>query len=111
MTSSIQFVRGAAPTTIRPGAQCATLEPGRTGIALQWSYCDNAGPRVSVTMHDPRKRASWITRSADSEEPEAPEARMALAADHQVVVDRDAERLGRLADFLRHLDVVARGLG
>jgi hypothetical protein len=33
-----------------------------------------------------------------------------LAADHQVVVDGDAERFGGLADLLRHLDVLARRL-
>jgi len=36
---------------------------------------------------------------------------MALAADHQVVVDGDAERLGRRPDLARHLDVAARRLG
>jgi hypothetical protein len=36
---------------------------------------------------------------------------MVLAADHQVVVYRDAERLGRPPDLARHLDVVARRLG
>ena len=38
---------------------------------------------------------------------EAPKAGMALAADHQVVVDRDAELLGCRLDLARHLDVVA----
>lgn len=46
-----------------------------------------------------------------SQQSQAPEARMPLAADHEVIVDRDAERFGRLADLLRHLDVLARGLG
>jgi hypothetical protein len=36
---------------------------------------------------------------------------MALAADHQMIVDRDAERLGGLADLPGHLDIVARRLG
>ena len=36
---------------------------------------------------------------------------MALAADHQVIVDRDAQRLGGSLDLARHLDVVARRLG
>jgi hypothetical protein len=36
---------------------------------------------------------------------------MPFAADHQVIVDLDAERFGGLADFLRHLDVLARRLG
>ena len=36
---------------------------------------------------------------------------MALAADHQVVVDGDPQRLGRFLDLARHLDVAARGLG
>jgi hypothetical protein len=36
---------------------------------------------------------------------------MALAADHQVVVDGNAERLGCRFDLARHLDVVARRLG
>ena len=45
------------------------------------------------------------------EQPKAPEARMAFAADHQVVVDGDAERFGGRLDLARHLDVVARGLG
>jgi hypothetical protein len=34
-----------------------------------------------------------------------------LAADHEMVVDRDAERLGGLSDLAGHLDVVARRLG
>ena len=45
------------------------------------------------------------------EQPQAPEARVALAADHEVVVDRDAERSGGLGDLLGHFDVVARRLG
>jgi hypothetical protein len=31
-----------------------------------------------------------------------------LAADHQMVADGDAQRLGRRLDLARHLDVVAR---
>jgi hypothetical protein len=50
-------------------------------------------------------------RSFLGEQSEAAEARMALAADHQMVVDGDAQRLGRRFDLARHLDVVARGLG
>ena len=46
-----------------------------------------------------------------SDQPQAPEARVALAADHQVVVDGNAERLVRRLDLARHLDVVARRLG
>jgi hypothetical protein len=41
------------------------------------------------------------------EQPQTPEARMALAADHQVIVDRDAQRLGSGLDLACHLDVVA----
>jgi len=41
------------------------------------------------------------------QQPQVPEARMALAADHQVVVDGDAKRLGGRPDLARHLDVVA----
>jgi hypothetical protein len=36
---------------------------------------------------------------------------MTLAADYQMVVDGNPQRFGGLADLLRHLDVVARGLG
>jgi hypothetical protein len=36
---------------------------------------------------------------------------VALAADHQVVVDYDALRFGRRLDLARHLDVIARRLG
>jgi hypothetical protein len=36
---------------------------------------------------------------------------MALAPDHQVVVDGDAEGLGGRLDLASHLDVVARRLG
>ena len=46
-----------------------------------------------------------------SDQPQAPEAGVALAADHQVIVDGDAERLGRRLDLARHLDVVAWRLG
>ena len=45
------------------------------------------------------------------EQPQAPEARVPLAADHEMVVDRDAERFGGLSDLAGHLDVVARRLG
>jgi len=45
------------------------------------------------------------------EQPKAPEACVPLAADHQMVVDGDAERFCGLADLLSHLDVVARRLG
>lgn len=54
---------------------------------------------------------SSLTDTAKLEQPQAPEARMAFAADHQVVVDRDAERLRRRLDLARHLDVVAAGPG
>jgi len=46
-----------------------------------------------------------------SEQPQAPEAGVALAADHQVIVDGNAERLRRRLDLMRHRDVVAAGLG
>jgi hypothetical protein len=36
---------------------------------------------------------------------------MALAADHQMVMNRNSQSFGGLADLLRHLDVVARRLG
>jgi hypothetical protein len=45
------------------------------------------------------------------QQPQAPEARVTLAADHEVVVDGNAQRLGRRLDVARHLDVVARRLG
>jgi hypothetical protein len=45
------------------------------------------------------------------EQPQAPEARVPLAADHEMVVDRDAERFGGPSDLAGHLDVVARRLG
>src|SRR5215510_1324749 len=45
------------------------------------------------------------------QEPQAPEARVPLAADHQVIVDGDAQRLGGRLDLARHLDVVTRRLG
>jgi hypothetical protein len=32
---------------------------------------------------------------------------MPLAGDHQVIVDGDAQRLGRRLDLARHLDVAA----
>src|SRR3954447_8990884 len=44
-----------------------------------------------------------------SNQPLLPEARMPVAAHDDVVVHRDAERLGHLHDLLRHLDVGARG--
>ena len=46
-------------------------------------------------------------QSVRSDQSQAPETRMALAADHQVVMDGDAQRLGRRLDLARHLDVVA----
>ncbi len=45
------------------------------------------------------------------QQPETPEARVAFAADHKVVMYGDPERLAGLADLLGHLDVVARRLG
>ena len=45
------------------------------------------------------------------EQSKAPETRVTFAAYHQVVVDGDAQRLGRGFHFACHLDVVARGLG
>jgi hypothetical protein len=45
-------------------------------------------------------------------QPEAAEARVSLAADHQMIVYGDAQRLGGGLHLARHLDVVARdGLG
>ena len=61
--------------------------PGRRGARVSPA----SGPRGSATP--------------------APEAGMPLAADHQVIVDGDAQRLGRGLDLARHLDVVARRLG
>jgi hypothetical protein len=45
------------------------------------------------------------------QEPQAPKAGMAPSADHQMVVNGDAQRPGRGLDLARHLDVVARRLG
>src|SRR3546814_17187583 len=45
------------------------------------------------------------------QQPQAPEARVAGAADDEVVVDGDAELLGGAAQFLGHGDVGGRGLG
>lgn len=42
------------------------------------------------------------------EQPRAPEARVLLAADQEMVVDRDAERFGGLSDLACHLDIRAR---
>jgi hypothetical protein len=50
-------------------------------------------------------------RIACSQQPQAPKACVPLAADHKMVVDRDAERFRGRLDFLGHLDVVARRLG
>jgi hypothetical protein len=44
------------------------------------------------------------------QQPQAPEACVALAADHQVIVDRNAECLCRRLDLAGHLDAVARRL-
>ncbi len=46
-----------------------------------------------------------------SDQSQAPEAGVTLAADHQMVVDGDAERFGGLPDLLGHLYVLARRLG
>src|SRR6266849_5819654 len=52
----------------------------------------------------------WQVRSC-SNQPQRLEARVALAGDDDVVVQRDAERAGGLDDLLRHLDIGARGAG
>ena len=41
------------------------------------------------------------------EQSQAPEARVTFTANHQVIVDGDAQRLGRGLDLAGHLDVVA----
>ena len=74
----------------------------------------------------PRRRASCFRRGFSgcrergdgrlSDQPQPLEAGVAVPADDDVVVDRDAEGLGRLDDGLRHVDVgvrrrrVARGV-
>src|SRR5690349_17812018 len=58
-----------------------------------------------------KKRRKMVETGFGLQQPEAAEARMALAADDEVIVDCDAERLGGGANLLGHLDVVARRLG
>jgi hypothetical protein len=53
----------------------------------------------------------WPLPAFLRKQPQAPEAGMPLAADHQVIVDGDAERVGRRLDLARRLDVVSRRLG
>src|SRR5689334_12503424 len=67
--------------------------------------------RAGVRDCETRRDKVWLPAGLLGQQPQAPEAGVALAADYQVVVDGDAERFGGLADFLRHLDVVARRLG
>ena len=52
-----------------------------------------------------------MPRGCPSHQPQALEAGVAVAADDDVVVDDDAERLCDLCDLLRHLDVGGRRRG
>ena len=45
------------------------------------------------------------------QQPQAPEACVPFATDDEMVVDRDAERVGCSLDLARHLDVVAAWFG
>ena len=76
--------------------------------SLPWQQCSQL--KIAYDLRVNSRSQSTPTRAL-SQKPQAPEARMSLAADHQMVVDRDAERLGGFLDFLRHLDVLARRLG
>jgi hypothetical protein len=79
-----------------------TPSTSRLQCPQQWTYA-NCRTR--------RDKGVWLLPAFLSEQPQAPEARMALAAYHQMVVDGDAQRFCRLPDLARHLDVVARWLG
>jgi hypothetical protein len=48
----------------------------------------------------------YIAKCRSGEQAKAPEARVALAADHQVIGDRNPERLGRGPDLARHVNLV-----
>ncbi len=59
-------------------------------------------------------RLAWAPRFLgaaylNSDEPQALQRRVAVAADDDVVVHRDAERLCDRHDFARHRDVLRRG--
>lgn len=61
---------------------------------------------LSITTH----RIPATCKFADQlQQSLAPEARMPSAADDEVVVQLDAQHLGRRLDFLGHGDGVARG--
>ena len=74
------------------------------------SGCNKVGFATARSSGEAGPDRGLGAAAALTEQSQASEAGMALAADHQVIVDRDAERLGSLADLLGHLDVVARRL-
>ena len=79
--------------------------PGAEDLNLNRSGVNSVGAwLIRLIAADPPFKPS-------SEQSQAPEARVPLAADHEMIMDRDAERFGGLADLAGHLDVVARRLG
>jgi hypothetical protein len=62
-------------------------------------------------LRDCGDKGAWLLPALLREQPQAPETGMPFAADHQVIVNGNAQRIGRLPDLARHLDVVARWLG
>ena len=74
-------------------------------LGLPRAECDHAFLRWQQQREFGNVGERWS--AALRQQAKAPETRMALAADHQMVVDRDAERLGRRLDLARHLYVFA----
>jgi hypothetical protein len=71
---------------------------------LPWQQCSQS--KIAYDLRVNSCSPSTPTRAL-SQQSQAPETRVPLAADHQVVVDGDAQRLGRGLDLARHVDVVA----
>ena len=64
---------------------------------LLWQQCSQSNITYDARVN-PRSQSS-LTRAL-TQQTQAPEARVPIAADHEVAVDRDAERLGGVLDLL-----------
>jgi hypothetical protein len=115
---SLVVVLVVSPCRVRQ-APCRSFVFLRHVTAPPHLYCAKevshrlSGPDQSSGRFDSKIRVAQEVRllrrgnNARLDQPKAPEARVTFAADHQMVVDRDAQRLGRRLDLARHLDVVA----
>lgn len=74
---------------------------------LKVARCKGLEEKGEIRWKGYRRLSENMTCRKASDEAQALQAGMAVLADDDVIMDRDAERLGGVYDHLRHVDIGA----